>query len=541
MPLLKPTRGIQLNRNHPLARGLVGYWLLNEGTGRMVFDLSGNNAVGQLQGDPSWTAGRFGSTLDFDGSGDFITVENYTKADISVKTISAWINSRDLTTWDRIVGMPNTATNKWTIVIYNNGIGYDDNAANNMAVSTNILLTNTWSHIAVVDNGTIGETKIYLDGVLQSVTEEVNNCGVGGSQLCIGARTTQTANYFNGFIDNVMIFDRILSAAEIAHLYREPFCMFERQVSPTYLFVPIIDLAGTSTAQSTTFATAKLIRRISGSSAAVANITALLKIIGEVLLTGSTETSSVLSGKLTLSYRGPWLSSPLKIERQWLTDVLFNGMTANAFKLGTVLLNGWFWMRLTGCSALYRGPTMEQIDFANLLAVTEQDADSILLPSYVPHRINSTYFYIVRRFNYCGYQEQTLQAAVKVAIDADGNLAEPLPNNIFDWRAEQIDGNKIQLVWFYSPLEQKSKPVRFKIYYDGGIGQIDYENPIAEISYRGRKFYSWQSEALPGNKYLFAVKAEDITGIENNSLEQLAIDIVGDGPDEIEILKVETL
>jgi len=41
------------------------------------------------------------------------------------------------------------------------------------------------------------------------------------------------------------------------------------------------------------------------------------------------------------------------IERFWLREALFNGMTANAFKLGTTLSLGWFWLRIAGCSALY--------------------------------------------------------------------------------------------------------------------------------------------------------------------------------------------
>jgi len=249
-------------------------------------------------------------------------------------------------------------------------------------------------------------------------------------------------------------------------------------------------------------------------------------------LAGIIDTAATLSATLTWHYRGP-------VERQWLVEALFDGMTANAFKLSTVLTGGWFWMRRSGCSALYRGPGMEQIDFANILAVAEQDAGSISPPDYIPHHNPSTYFYVVRRFNNCGYQERTLAAAVKVAIDANGNLVEPQPNNIFACRVDQVDGNKIQLIWFYCPLEQKSQPVYFKIYYDSGLGQIDYENPIATISYQGRKFYSYQSVALATGRYLFAIRAEDAAGIENNSLAQLGIQISTQSPDAIEILNAE--
>ncbi len=229
------------------------------------------------------------------------------------------------------------------------------------------------------------------------------------------------------------------------------------------------------------------------------------------------------------------------MESRWLREALFGGMTANAFKLGTTLTLGWFWPRVTGCSVLYRGSRMEAIDFDNLLAVAEVDAGEISPPSYVQHNSDSSYFYVVRRVNNCGQQECTLAAAVKVSIDASGDLAKSQPNNIFEAEAKQVDGNKIQLVWYYCPIEQQSAPVRFKVYYDTGTGQIDYENPIATICYAGRRFYSYRSDALDGGKYLLAIRAEDAAGTQNSSLAKLGIQVNATSPDAISILGLEAI
>lgn len=229
------------------------------------------------------------------------------------------------------------------------------------------------------------------------------------------------------------------------------------------------------------------------------------------------------------------------MESKFLKDALFSGMTANAFRLGTVLTCGWFWPRVAGCSVLYRGNSMERIDFANILTVAEVDACQISSPSYVQHNSGSTYFYVIRRVNNCGDQEHTLSAAVKVSIDADGDLAKPRPNNIFEVRAEQVDGNKIGLVWYYCPLGQRQKPVCFKIYTDAGTGQVDYENPVATISYAGRRFYSYQSSSLDAGKYLFCIRAEGAGGTESGSSAQIRIQLDTDGPPAVDILDVETV
>lgn len=222
-------------------------------------------------------------------------------------------------------------------------------------------------------------------------------------------------------------------------------------------------------------------------------------------------------------------------------DSLYEGDSPNGVKLGMGLTGGDFWPRIVGCQMLYRGSSMERMDFANLLAVAEAEASEISPPSYLPHNSDLTCFYVIRRANNCGYEEHTLAAAVKVSIDADGELAEPWPNNVFETRAEQVDGNKIRLVWYYCPVEQQSPPACFKVYYDTGTGQIDYENPIATISYAGRRFYSYQSDALDAGKYLFAIRAEDAGGMENASLAQIRIQLDSMSPGTINILSAEAV
>ncbi len=113
------------------------------------------------------------------------------------------------------------------------------------------------------------------------------------------------------------------------------------------------------------------------------------------------------------------------MESKFLKDALFAGMTGNAFKLGTVLTLGWFWTRVCGCSALYRGGSMETIDFDDILAVADIEAEQISPPGYLEHDEGTTYFYVIRRVNGGGEQEKSLASAVKVSIDASGNLAEP--------------------------------------------------------------------------------------------------------------------
>lgn len=229
------------------------------------------------------------------------------------------------------------------------------------------------------------------------------------------------------------------------------------------------------------------------------------------------------------------------MEIRFLRNALFSGMTSNAFKLGTVLTLGWFWVRVAGCSVLYRGKSMAQIDFENILNVVGPDAGLISPPSYVQHNKNTGYYYVLRRSNVCGDEEHTLAAVVKVSIDADGELAKPHPNSACEIKAQQVDGNKVRFIWHYCTIEQQSAPVHFNVYYDAGTGQIDYENQIDTIYYAGKKFYSYQSDPLSSNEYLFAVRSEDATGTENCSLARIKIQLDTTDPSAIDILSIEAI
>jgi hypothetical protein len=229
------------------------------------------------------------------------------------------------------------------------------------------------------------------------------------------------------------------------------------------------------------------------------------------------------------------------METKFLKSALFNGMTSNAFKLGTVLTLGWFWPRVSGCTVLYRGLGIEAIDFDNILAVDRIDASQITPPDYIGQEVGTAYFYVVHRVNSYGSEEQSLAAAVKVVINEDGDLAPAEPNDIFLVEARQVESGKAKLVWFYSPLEQESKAVCFKIYCDGGTGQVDYQNAIAVITYVGRKFYSYQTNMLQAGRYLFVIRAEDADGVDDGSFVEVKVGIIAECPVAIDVLSAQAV
>lgn len=514
MPILKPLRGSIFFQGHQLARGLVGCWLFNEGSGSKIFDLSGNNNSGSLD-NVIWKPGKFGSSTEYDGTNTQVVIPDSPELAFGNGTsdkpfsvlVYAYIKSgsTDTILLSKSPQVTGSLTENLEWILYIPCLRpifrmYDFNGGHQIYnYADDEVYGDKWHQFVGTYDGSGGQNGIlvYVDGIEVPATPASAGTYVAmhdtDSPIRIGRMLPGGSwdSGFDGRIDCVMIWNRVLFASEIAWLAREPFCMFDKGICSELICNPlaIITLEGIAGLQSTA------------------------------------------QGSLVSFRRLP------ELERSWLRDALFNGMTANAFKLGTVLSLGWFWNRVNGCTALYRGSSMENIDFENILAVSEPDSSEISPPTYISHNADSTHFYVVRRFNKCGLQEHTLAASAKVSIKSDASLKERQPNKVFVSRVDQIEGNKIKIIWFYCPLKQESQSFCFKIYYDNASGLIDYENPLTEIEYQGLKFYKYESSALQAGHYLFAVRVESADKIENDSLAQLEIQLVSMNPEPIDILE----
>jgi len=215
------------------ASGLVGYWSFDEGVGTTARDLSGRGNTGTLQptlSPPIWTSGRVINALSFDGVDDMVDVPDTPLLDTvfgtnTVFTLEAWAFPRAWANWSVII---NKATNGWfsntTNGMWVDGSGFicvmgsniDGNpAGSTISVRHNPPL-NQWHHIACVADGAnlimyvsgaeVG--RIALTGLTH--TRSSNNTSLVFGRRCVGCPPS-----FNGNIDEVRIYNRALSAAEI--------------------------------------------------------------------------------------------------------------------------------------------------------------------------------------------------------------------------------------------------------------------------------------------------------------------------------------
>jgi hypothetical protein len=222
-------------------------------------------------------------------------------------------------------------------------------------------------------------------------------------------------------------------------------------------------------------------------------------------------------------------------------DGLFEGDSPNGVRLGMGLTAGDFWPRPTGCQNLYRGQDLEAVDFDNILATADCSQQHIAPPAHLAHEPGASYYYVLRRVNICGDEEHTFAAIALVGFDEAGLLASPACNRVFDVRARQLAGGVVELVWFYWPIEQPAACGCFKVYGDNGTGQVNYEQPLAQIPYAGRRYYTWRTGELLAGRYLFCIRAAAKNGPEDGFLGEVRIDVCTAEPQGPVSVEVKTL
>jgi len=229
----------KLNPNHPLSIGLVGLWLFNETGGLKAYDLSGKNNHGTLTNDPAWKPGKFGQSLSFDGTNDYV------KAGYPVITgtftVAVWAKVQD-TSARCMVGTRSPIECSFDMKFTSGNLIHADIGTGNGSVwittaadASFSYSINTWYHIVYVVTPT-GYT-IYANGNQVGSGLYAENTPVFSNadhEIAIGAYRTLGGENFYGFIDGVRIYKRALSAKEIRWLYQEPFAGIDVPIFKDY-------------------------------------------------------------------------------------------------------------------------------------------------------------------------------------------------------------------------------------------------------------------------------------------------------------------
>jgi len=216
--------------NPNLWDGLVGAWCPSLGpTGTTLRDISNNHRHGAFtyMDGSNWGISKNGYVLDYDGSSDYIGVSNFTYAFTDQITISAWMKPSVITGDNRQWIATNNTYFMSYIMGSNAEIQFRLNTGSETTLDSNSAMSlDVWQYVTLVYDGS--NMFIYVDTDLWGHIAKTGNIQ-SITRLTIGAGDNGWADWFNGHMGDILIYNRALSSSEIQQLYVDPQALLRRQ------------------------------------------------------------------------------------------------------------------------------------------------------------------------------------------------------------------------------------------------------------------------------------------------------------------------
>ncbi len=212
--------------------GNVGLWHMNETSGAIV-DSSGQGNNGTYNGALYSQSGKLNTAIGFDGSNDHIALgTDFFANDQATGTFALWFKPSKKSTLFRLIDMEtityieyNTTSAQLQASLYQ-----EESPGGYKTVNSNTdIVLDQWQHVAITHDGT--NLKIFIDGVEKdSVAAKTANYNRFSVTSAIGAGYNGSFRPFKGEIDEVAIYNRALSATEIADMYKRGALKLKYQV-----------------------------------------------------------------------------------------------------------------------------------------------------------------------------------------------------------------------------------------------------------------------------------------------------------------------
>ena len=218
--------------------GLVGHWTFDGadmGT-TSARDASGNANTGWLINGAKKAIGRIGQALNFDGVDDLVNLGSPTTLDNvggspGSKSITAWIkpNSLGESSVGRIWDKGTFATTGWFWFMYPTNslkVALGGSTVGQAVAVNNSLTLGIWSFVVATYKPSDGGPRLWVNGaevtysvVVGDERQDVAGYGSDAADTAYIGNRAATDRTFNGLIDDVRVYNRALSPAEIKRLY----------------------------------------------------------------------------------------------------------------------------------------------------------------------------------------------------------------------------------------------------------------------------------------------------------------------------------
>ncbi|WP_346044204.1 LamG-like jellyroll fold domain-containing protein [Actinomadura chokoriensis] len=196
----------------------VSFYPFDEGTGTTTADAAGDHD-GTLVNGPQWTTGHSGSALQFNGSNQFVDTGAAILDTAGGYSVSAWVKLDRLGSFATAVSQDGPANSAFFLQYSGADNRFAFSFAGVRALAPAPPQTGRWYHLTGVRDAMAGTLTLYVDGQKAGVAEAcLGDASTGRTVIGRGKFGGNQVDFWPGAIDSVHVFDRALSAGEVADL-----------------------------------------------------------------------------------------------------------------------------------------------------------------------------------------------------------------------------------------------------------------------------------------------------------------------------------
>jgi len=202
---------------------LTGFWSIEEPSGATLEDVSGTGNDMTLMGGASRVDGVVGNALNLSGAGQYARlVKNSTINNMGEVTWIFWLNFTPTGAEQRLINKEEKRLNLTAGRRLEAIFGAATQSSSSTCTAQ--VAGGVWQHIAMTYSDT-GDRyiRVYRNAVEESYTTHTPAIGAltddSGYNLCLGATASGASGYLTGMMDEVRIWPRVLTAAEIKTIY----------------------------------------------------------------------------------------------------------------------------------------------------------------------------------------------------------------------------------------------------------------------------------------------------------------------------------
>jgi len=200
-------------------QGLVGYWKLDENSGSQAFDSSQEGNAGELQ-EAVWSIGKFGSALSFNGEDAYVDFGDIDFGLTNEITISFWVKLNNHDEYSQRFFQKGQYVNPFQMRMKENKIDATLRTSTGVhhLYSDTTINIDEWYHVATTYKD--GHQVLYINGQTDTSLECTGSLISNGSNnVMLGICPVSYSSPLDGFMDEIRIYNRELSADEIQALF----------------------------------------------------------------------------------------------------------------------------------------------------------------------------------------------------------------------------------------------------------------------------------------------------------------------------------